>query len=75
MHQERGGGHLVATVLVGECGGLLDGGKVLGGGRGVHMAHVYPRGRRGLDVTLSWNRRGRRRCKKTLRKLCLGFSG
>lgn len=40
MHQERSGGDLVATVFVGECGGLLDGRKMLCGGRRVNMTHL-----------------------------------
>lgn len=45
MHEKRCGGHLVATVFVGECGGLFDGGEMFGGGWCVNMAHLYPRRR------------------------------
>ena len=45
MHQKRCGRNLIASVFVGECGGLFDGGEMLGGGGGVHMAHLYTRGR------------------------------
>ena len=53
VHQQRRGGDFVAPVLVSECGGLFDGGEVLGGGGGVNMAHLNPWRRRGLNVALS----------------------
>lgn len=45
MHQKRCGRNLIATVLIGESGGLFDGGEMFGGGWRVNMAHLYTRGR------------------------------
>lgn len=52
VHEERRGRDLVAAVLVGQGGGLLDGREVLGGGRRVDVAHLDARRRRRLDVAL-----------------------
>lgn len=54
MHQKRRGGNFVATVLVGERGGLFDGREMLRGRRCVNVTHLDAwRGRR-LDVALRW---------------------
>lgn len=53
MHQKGCGRNLVATVFIGECGGLFDGGEMFGGGWCVNMAHLDAWGGGGLDVALS----------------------
>lgn len=45
MHQKRCRRDLVATMFIGECGGLFDGGEMFGGGWCVNMTHLYTRGR------------------------------
>lgn len=54
VDQKRRGGNLVATVFVGQCGGLFDRREMFGGGRRVDVPYLYPWRRWGLDVALSW---------------------
>lgn len=45
VNKQRSGRDLIATVLIGKCGGLLDRREVLGGGRCVYVSNLDPRRR------------------------------
>lgn len=52
VYQKRCWRNLVATMFIGQCCRLFDGGEMFGGGRCVNMAHLYSWRRWSLDVTL-----------------------
>lgn len=54
IDQQGGSGHLIASVFVCQCGGLLNRREVFGCGWGVHMSYLHAGGRRGVDVAFSW---------------------
>lgn len=59
VNQQWSGGDLVAAVLIGKCGRLLDRREVLGGGRCVYVSNLDPGRWRGLNVALRWKKRER----------------